>query len=931
MFRRKWKKLLLIPAALLWTLPLLAGTLMFSTADPAWKFNDGSAEFPPGAQGSVTPGNEFLRLDGNFARGGRHVSAQLPVRAASARELRFKVRTPASRVTVLAGDAEGKIRSIEQPLGGGGAPEFREVAVPLDGKPLTSIGIRLNQNDLRTDDGFVELSGLRLGGVPEEQMTPACRADSPAAHFIAPGGGPLRLALLAGKEKFSPEELRGRCLDYAGKEVSAVAATFDAAARSIAVPVPETPGFYELEFPAAGIRSSVMVAEPYSGIADPFFGLQLPSGTPDGSGWARLLKRSGIGWGSILVSSTPDGGRESDALRQAAAREEIPLLETFSGYSPARDNLVEMARRFATAAARPEGIGAVELGAASDPDLPPEFTIAPVRAVVSRFALDKIPAPVTAGSNAIAPDDPKLSLYRMYLVSGLIDDIDALSFIAPESPRELEERIDAIRNAEKSVRNSRAGIPHWVSGPAGESPAQTVARAAELRALGAAKFFPSAFDSPDKPERAGLSAGAKTAPVPGRLTDANGAPKRQLAVYANLPRVLAFKEYIGDLEIEGTERARVFADGAEAVIVADCAEKINELTLPEALNIRKAAGIDGRPLKIVDNRVPATDKIVFLYPETQGLLKLLNSDTPAMKIRKIARDFKPGTRNVKPLVIQPGRLNRGICDRIGSRVLCGEPIDFQVIYNNLSDQTVTVEPYLNPPGGLRVTEAASMAGQKKFDILPGARQDFNFTLQFDPSLAQRNYITFPVTDRGGKASNLTIPVNPCNRAAVPLALNGTPSGWIDFSAPANWESPLEFPQEIRAKFRVSAWKSGLRFEIEVHGERREPGDGIRLTLQLRRNPDDLSGPVLTFRTGEPARDGFHVAFLRRPEGISRYEIDIPATALNVAALKPGMAAGVHLAAVNGDGDGREKGVLTWGEGGGAKTIPVLFQLLVFKE
>ena len=905
-----WGKRLLALLVLSLGLPLTAaaGTVVLSTADPDWSYDSGSAEFPPGAQGGLVRKPELLRLDGNFGRGGRHVSAVLPRKLPGARELRFNLRSPASRVTVLLGGADGKLRRVEQELGGG-APEFREIAVPLDGGPLSAIGFLLDQNDLRTDDGFVEVSGVRLVGVPDGAFAPVCRAESPDACFVKPGGGSFRLAVLAGKETFSPEDLRYRWLDYTAKEVASGVAAFDAATRTISVRVPAAAGYFELVFPVSGIRSAVVAAEPYAGPVDEYFGIDLPAGTTEFAGWMRLLRRNGIGWCRDRLP-WPAGGvpERYGALREAAAAGEVAVLDTFEEgalRNLVTENLIETARNFAVFAMLPGCGKAVEIASAPNAVIPPEYEVAPLKAVSARFALDKIPTPIVGGLGAIVPGDPDLTVYRMDVAVGLLDDIDALGFTAPGPAIGLEALIAAMHEVEKAVRNGRAGIPRWVSGPGGATPAELVARAVELRALGGAKYFPAAAG----------------------LTDANRAPLRPLAAYVHLTRVLAFKEYVGDLRIEGATRARVFSDGREAVACLWQDGEPKPLGLPEGLTVLRAEGIDGRPLEVRDGLVPMTDSVTYLYPDPAGIMEFLDVDTPAMKERKTARDFKPAARAAKPVLIQPGcDPAGGIRCRTGSRVPCGIPVPYRVFFCNLSDQPAPVEPFLNLSGGIRQIEIPGPDGKierPKFDLLPGTRQEYDFSLVFDPSLARRGYMSFPVGDRGGKAASLVIPVKPYDRARIELPLTGGFSGWTDFSSALNWESAANLPVDIQAKFRVSARPSGLRFEVEVREEVRRGGDGVSLLLQLRRSADDFRGPVVRIRSGRtelPVRSSFQ----RRDGEISRYVIDVPVSAFGVPALEKGMVIGICIAAESGGGTG----VLTWGEGAGEKAVPELFQLLV---
>ena len=166
-----------------------------------------------------------------------------------------------------------------------------------------------------------------------------------------------------------------------------------------------------------------------------------------------------------------------------------------------------------------------------------------------------------------------------------------------------------------------------------------------------------------------------------------------------------------------------------------------------------------------------------------------------------------------------------------------------------------------------------------------------------------------------------IAVKPYQVERIALSPGAGPTDWIDFSRPADWKSeriPSVGP-DIRAKFRASARKGGLRLEVQVLDETQEcdfpaaeawRGDSVQIALQLRRSAGDFSAPVQAFcaarsREGEkmvrqaPGGDsgpaeGAALAFSRNDGVSSYYVIDIPASALGVPALEKGMMFGISL-------------------------------------
>ena len=116
------KRQLLILAAALFSavlLPAVSGGELRLSGEPAlWKFTNGS-EFP-GAKGKYESRDGLLSLSGDFTGGGRYVGVVSRGRLPPFRELAFRVRGEAGRITLRCLDAEGQTHQYELPAAAAG-------------------------------------------------------------------------------------------------------------------------------------------------------------------------------------------------------------------------------------------------------------------------------------------------------------------------------------------------------------------------------------------------------------------------------------------------------------------------------------------------------------------------------------------------------------------------------------------------------------------------------------------------------------------------------------------------------------------------------------------------------------------------------------------------------------------------------------------
>lgn len=620
------KRQLLILAAALFSavlLPAVSGGELRLSGEPAlWKFTNGS-EFP-GAKGKYESRDGLLSLSGDFTGGGRYVGVVSRGRLPPFRELAFRVRGEAGRITLRCLDAEGQTHQYELPAAAAGG-EWRELSLPLadsavhwgganDGRfrgPAREIAFLLHAGQLPGRRGTVEIGDITLRGADTAELKFQARPDRLENSFVVPGGTePVRLRLFSSRPDFTPEELVYTYTDYTGKPVASGQAKYlSGNGGMLEVPPPREVGYYDLLFPALGIHSAVVADRPVSGPADEFFAVDVAASrgvTPlsELEEIFRLLRRNNILWIRDRLTHgvlEPEAGRfDFEAasgryrqLREAAAREGLKLLDVIHdtpnwnkypvklredrvgdkiagryymhGNNLYPPDLIAAAAGFDAVTRRFQPAEkAVEVW--NEPSSPTFDNSFPVEFVSALTKAVSVRFSLTGNPTAVTGivySGPPVKNYGLYIANGLLDYVDAVSYHDYQPADTLEDGVFRLREIERESGTARCGIPYWIT-EAGMPWANRELRAAP------------ADDRHSASEIAGKAIEFRALGIQRYfafiikyynelhknfgMLDANGAPMRSMAAYTHLVRVLSHKEYLGDFRLPGAVRSRVFGD-----------------------------------------------------------------------------------------------------------------------------------------------------------------------------------------------------------------------------------------------------------------------------------------------------------------------------------------------------------------------------------
>ena len=840
MRKRLWSLAAIILAAG-FAVPGVGSEVCISSSPALWRLVDGP-EFP-GAKGVLESGGGVLSLSGDFTGGGRYVGASIRGDLPLFKELVFDVKAPGQRIAIRFLDSEGQTHQYNRPLTGN-AEKWQTVACPVadsaahwgganDGKfrgPIKALTILLHASDMPEKRGTLRIRDLKLRGAETAGMKFFAFPVDLTKLFITPGSTePIRFRMSVGRTGFNPEELAFVYRDYAGKTVTKGQAEYTG--EILSVPPPQQVGYYDLVFPTLGINSAVVVDQPVTGPADGFFAIDvaLSRGGFDADRFGelfRILHNNNISWirdrltygvlqpAEDRFNFEANSGRYRE-LREAAARAGLKQLDVFHDTPTWNKQLVSdkddyiiggdvrgnytrgsnlYPRNLLAAAA---GLNAIAehwktaaLEVWNEPDIgfgnefPGEFVTALTKAVSVRFGLSGNPTAVVGGVFA----KPPLNCYEWYIANGLLDYVDAVSYHSYTRVEPLENDVFRLREIEKKSGSSRVGIPYWIteSGmpwPRGGdralpadgrySASEIAAKAVEFRALGIQRYFAFVYKFYNE-HRNNFG-----------MMDANGAPMRSMAAYTHLVRVLSHKEYLGDLKLPGAVRSRVFGGSGEIVACVYVPLRPSKapaaLTLPPGMEVRRIEGADGRSLSFADGRIPVgEDGLVYLYfgklPE-----RFLDRDTRAMKLYRLARDYRPSPRCDKPVVIQPDYGLVGVeYSENGIRLAPAQTFRCQVWFNNLSDRVRVVEPFLELPDGITADGFPSGA----FELAPESRRELNFTLRCSGDSGMIRCLPVRIGDRRGGATPLVIalgqqlsPEHFKSGRVIDFRAMGNPSDW----------------------------------------------------------------------------------------------------------------------------------------------------------
>lgn len=887
----------------------LTGDLM------GWSFSNGP-EYP-GATGNMSYETGELVVNGDFSHGGGYIGVFRSNRLDFG-ELRFRIRTDAKNAGIRFTDKTGQVHQHFIPLSGSAA-DMQSIVIPVAGspghhwgnpsdgilrKPVVNFGIIIHADSFPEKSARFRLSGISFGKLPADRPAQVeYLSEMPERNFIVPGNtDPIRLKLLIAPETIPAHKLTWRYLDYSGKETASGQAEFEPYTRELRIPPPAQTGYHDLELPALGIRSGVVVNEPFFGAPDEYFAIDssFSWGGPPGNeakirSYLEILRTNGIVWSRDRIDWVPvnpapgryEFGKRFGRYRKIAADMGIKTLDTFhttprwnrndSG-SPSKSNkypqdLIAAAKSWSDIVRQWSGtIKALEVW--NEPDLsfgnsyPPEYVTAFTKAVSRRMAGDNRECKVVGGVFAWPREES--NFYRLYLQNGLLRDVDALSYHTYNQVKALLPTVERMRRVEQETDPERAGIPYWITecgmpwrggkhraslDDDRHTAVEIVGKAAEFRALGFERYVAFGYKYYDENHH---NFG---------MMDRNFAPMRSMAAYLHAVRVLSGKEYAGDIKFKYSVRNRVFTDGENAVIFLYNGlrqDKADSLELPPGLEYTRVTGLDGRLFRLQGRSVPMTDGAAYIHLSNAEAGKFLNTDTRAMKLYRLACAFRPVSRIAAPVVFQPAdTLDERLYSCYGYEFDRNVPAEFRLWLNNLSDKSVTVAPRLRLPEEIEQVDFSGIP----VTLEPGTRRAFRFSVKLGAGAAAGNYHHLLFEDENGNATPLAMALRTSERLTAVARRMPRPAGkfdlaslnaekdWIELDK-ADWHGWQggDIDCNIGVRFRVFYDERKFQLQVLVRDARhsnphpiREAwnGDSVQFALQKR----DQAGRQLTGHAG----------------------------------------------------------------------------------
>lgn len=439
------------------------------------------------------------------------------------------------------------------------------------------------------------------------------------------------------------------------------------------------PGFYEIEFPAAEQRFGVICQPAFEGERDPFFAIDsamswLVHDDATREGLVKVLARSGVpmsrerlNWAEINPDADRwdwESPRRYETLRRVCRREGIEVLEMFHGTTrwagavgKYPEDLVGTARAWQEIARRLGPTwGAMEVW--NEPDisfgdnLPADQYVALVKTFAYAFQQEKVATPLVGGVFA--------HFNRQYLDNaarnGLLDLVPIVSFHTYGRAPGMEDLIERYRHW--LVDHGRPSMPLWLTecgrpwkrGPQrppadqdAESALDIVMKGVESKACGIDRYFPFVYPYYEERESNFGMMGREATPL------------RSMAAYVQLVTALSYKRYLGDLKCDDAkvQRARVFADGEDVLVVVYTGRPDGDAALRFDLPALAVAGIDGRQIRPTeDGSIPIPDGLVYVRLDRERLVERLHTDTRAMQLHAYAEQAKSTPPAASPIVLR---------------------------------------------------------------------------------------------------------------------------------------------------------------------------------------------------------------------------------------------------------------------------------------
>ena len=480
-------------------------------------------------------------------------------------------------------------------------------------------------------------------------------------------------------------------------------------------------GFYDVELPVAKQRFGVISLPEFRGRKDPFFCIDsalswLEHNNGVREGLIRGLQHCGVAmsrerlnFGHISPAKEEwnwEGPLHYETVRKLHEKHGVAVLEMFHdatawsgrvGKYP--EDLVGTSRAWGQIARRWQSTwGAMEIW--NEPDihfgdhLPADQYAALVKAVAYGFSRQGIDTPLVGGVFA--------SYNRPFLDNaarnGLLDCVDVASFHTYGRAPQMVDLVGKYRSWLRA--HGRETMPLWITecgrpwkrGPDrppvdqdAESALDITMKAVEARVAGIARHFPFVYPFYQEHEWNFGMMGRRATPL------------RSMAAYAQMIRAMAHMRYLGDLKCgdEAIQRARLFGDDRHAIAVVYTGQTSAKAKVKLDLPVLRAEAIDGRPLQldsgtmVSGTMVPIPDGLTYVWLARDRLDDRLQTDTPAMRLWKIAQQPPPQRGEPSSIVMRmqlAGDLLQPKSD--GYHVLAESPskLPLKVRVFNLSDK-----------------------------------------------------------------------------------------------------------------------------------------------------------------------------------------------------------------------------------------------------
>ena len=871
---------------------------------------------------------------------------------------------------------------------------IRTLAARLPNERKSSAIVRISDIKASIGRHSTRQSPTASSAISRKIEAPGAFPETPARLITDVGSKPIRFTLRSTAPR--KQEFSYQLRDYSG-HVRQKGTLRLLPGRKIEMPVPKKNGFYEYVVPELNLTAGLLVIPRYTGERDQFFGIDSAMSVfrvyKNDTAADALL--SILEWGGLSqirdrfnwkdIEKTAPGefhfnAFQSERLRNQARQHGLKVLDVFhdaprwtgadanrtsNTLNPFPRDLLRTAvswRQFSLRFGQywcglevwnePE----IAFGAS----LPGDQLAALQRTISYEFARNGITVPLIGGVfTGSSGDEKKLHLY---LRNGLLEDSDIFSFHSYADAEELQNVILRFRTA--LGKSPGRAIPFWITecgkpwpnrGWRAElhddqnSALHIAMKAVEAKANGVAAFFPFVYTSyKENINNFGM-------------LDQNLTPMRSLAGYFNVVRILSNFRYVGDLKITtGAKLNRVFIRGNEAKIVIYTGNPETPVNLPPSLKLYRIEGLDGRELPL-QNQYNTHDGILYASARTTDLADQLNHNTAAMELLAIAEEYRPRKRLSKPVVPQFS-FDHAETGWTLYGYLFNHPENAKIplIFNNLSNKSLTITPVVELPSGARLLcslpKTLVLPPQKR--ICKEIRVDLTgaFKLDKQPEIIIR--------DQSGNMSQLVIGTRKWHsetlviRAGIsidkPLSFKKLSKDWhiLDEDDWKRWQGG-NMPN-IKAAFKLSYDSATLLLQVFVEDHSfYQPyavrdawrADSVQAGIQILDNNGRRKQPfteIIAART--PTGDRLYrsscesgdkknvgelslstLEFTRTPSGML-YSIRLNASELGAGHWRSGMRIGFALL-INSSEKGKRDGYLHWGDGIGENKNAREFNIL----